>query len=271
MLKKGLMLSLLFFSLVINPIFAQKKKIARFFFDTNVCVLDAQQKTAFSQFITEMDSVYMVSISIIGYCDDRGGKAYNLVLSLDRANHVKRLLEEHEISTEKVEVIMGNGKVSLIEPNNIIEQRNNNRRVDLVIGYVRKTLSADSSILPSAIKVGDKIVLEHVLFENSRSVLLKESIPVLEKITSIIKEKKQYDIAILGHICCNPPGTDVRDLKTGQMNLSEARAKVIYDYLISKGIEKKRLSYKGMMGNFPLGKGEGNDRRVELQITGINK
>ena len=271
MLRKGFILILFSISLLISPVYAQKKKIASFFFDTNIRVLDAQQKKAFSQFLSELDSVDIVSISIIGYCDDRGGKGYNDVLSVNRANHIKELLEQHEINTEKVKVLTGNGKIDLIEPSNVNKQRINNRRVDLVIGYVKKSLGIDNSILPNTLKVGDKIILENVLFENSKSILLKESIPVLEKITNIIKEKKQYDIAILGHICCNPPGKDVKDFVTGELNLSQARAKAVYDYLIKNGVDEHRLAYKGMMGNFPLGKGEKNDRRVELQITGINK
>ncbi|SOD19827.1 OmpA family protein [Pedobacter xixiisoli] len=270
MLRKGFILILFSISLLISSVYAQKKKIASFFFDTNIRVLDAQQKKAFSQFLSELDSVDIVSISIIGYCDDRGGKGYNDVLSVNRANHIKELLEQHEINTEKVKVLTGNGKIDLIEPSNVNKQRINNRRVDLVIGYVKKNLRIDNSILPNTLKVGDKIILENVLFENSKSILLKESIPVLEKITNIIKEKKQYDIAILGHICCNPPGKDVKDFVTGELNLSQARAKAVYDYLIKNGVDEHRLAYKGMMGNFPLGKGEKNDRRVELQITGIN-
>ena len=86
----------------------------------------------------------------------------------------------------------------------------------------------------------------------------------------MIKEKKQYNIAILGHICCNPPGRDVKDFRTGEYNLSKARAKMIYDYLIFKGVHSSRLTYKGLMANYPLGKGEKADRRVELEITGID-
>ncbi len=271
MLNKGFILILLCMSLSISVSHAQKKKITSFFFDTDINVLDDKQKEVFSQFVSEMDSADIVSISILGYCDDRGRKGYNDTLSVQRANYIKSLLQQRGINTEKVQLLTGNGKVGLKEPKNVNEQRAYNRRVDLVIGYVKKSFTTEHSILSDTLKVGDKIILDNILFENSRSLLLEESIPVLERITKIIKEKKQYNIAILGHICCNPPGKDVRDFETGEYNLSQARAKIIYDYLIYKGVDAKRLTYKGMMSNFPLGKGEKNDRRVELQITGINK
>ena len=270
MLNKGFVLILFCFSLFIGETYAQKKKTTSFFFDTDISTLDDKQKEMFSQFVNEMDSTEIISISILGYCDDRGRKGYNDTLSVKRANYIKALLQENGINTEKVQLLTGNGKVHLSESKNITEQRTYNRRVDVVIGYVKKNLIADNTILSDALKVGDKIVLENILFENSRSILLEESIPVLERITEIIKQKKQYNIAILGHICCNPPGKDVKDFETGEYNLSQARAKIIYDYLVYRGVDKKRLSYKGMMANFPLGKGEKNDRRVELQITGIN-
>jgi outer membrane protein OmpA-like peptidoglycan-associated protein len=271
MLNKGCIIILFCIALSAEVVFSQKQKITSFFFETDLSVLDEKQKEAFKQFVSELDTRDITAISIFGYCDDRGRKGYNDTLSVKRANYIKMLLEEQSINTDKVKLLTGNGKVNLANPQNIMEQRAYNRRVDLVIGYTLKTFSNDDNILSDTLKVGDKIVLENILFENSRSVLLQESIPILERITKIIKEKKQYNIAILGHICCNPPGRDVKDFETGEYNLSQARAKIIYDYLVYKGVDAKRLSYKGMMANFPLGKGDKADRRVELQITGINK
>lgn len=270
MLNKGFILILFYLSLLLSVAYAQKKKTTSFFFETDISTLDERQKEAFAQFISELDSADIVSISILGYCDDRGRKGYNDTLSINRANHIKELLKARGISADKVGFLTGNGRVHLKDPQNISEQRAYNRRVDLVIDYVKKTLATDQSLIADNLKVGDKIILENILFENSRSLLLEESIPVLERITSVIKEKTQYNIAILGHICCNPPGRDVKDFETGEYNLSQARAKVIYNYLIYKGVDPKRLTYKGMMANYPLGKGEKADRRVELQITGIN-
>lgn len=274
MLNKGFVLILLHLYLFVGLANAQKKKTMSFFFDTDVSILGNKQKEVFSQFIDELDSAEIISISIVGYCDDRGREGYNDTLSIKRASYVKSLLVSKKINTTKVNFLTGNGKIDLINFNNIEEQRAYNRRVDLIIEYVnpRNLVSKNTgnSLLPDTLKVGDKIVLENVLFENSRSILLEESIPILEKMAELIKAKPQYNIAILGHICCNPPGKDVMDFETGEYNLSQARAKLIYDYLIYKGVDAKRLSYKGMMANFPLGKGEKNDRRVELQITGIN-
>jgi outer membrane protein OmpA-like peptidoglycan-associated protein len=270
MLNKGFLLILFFVFFIAEFSVAQKKLTNNFFFATDVSELDSRQKEAFLQFANEIDTVGIISISIFGYCDDIGRKGYNDTLSNKRAQHIKSLLTAKGIEEGKITVIIGKGKLDLTTAKNIEEQRSFNRRAELVINYTKKKLLNEKELLSDTLKVGDKIILDNILFENSRSLLLEESIPVLERLTKIIKEKPQYNIAILGHICCNPPGRDVKDFETGEYNLSQARAKVIYDYLVYKGIDSKRLTYKGMMANYPLGKGEKNDRRVELQITSIN-
>lgn len=249
---------------------AQKKSINSFFFETDLSILNLQQQQVFEQFSSEIDTGEVLSVTISGYCDDRGRKGYNDTLSNKRAIYIKSLLKEKGINPSKIIMVVGKGKVDLDNNQNVQEQRMHNRRVDVELSYLKKKFTTDNSILSDTLKVGDKIVLENILFENSKSILLEESIPVLEKITEVIKQKTQYGIAVLGHICCNPPGIDVKDFVTGENNLSEARAKIIYDYLIYRGVNPKRLSYKGMMANHPLGKGEKYDRRVELQITSIN-
>ena len=271
MKKRGFILILFSLFVFADHAFAQKTKTTSFFFKTDLSILDDKQMESFSQFINELDSKDILSIAILGYCDDRGRIGYNDTLSIKRANYIKELLLAGGIGASKIKLLTGHGKVDLSQRVNIGQQRTYNRRVDVEISYAKRSLVTDYSILSDTLKVGDKIILENILFENSRSVLLEESIPVLEKITKTIKDKPQYHIMILGHICCNPPNRDVKDFETGEYNLSQARAKIIYDYLIYKGVDPKRLAYKGMMANYPLGKGEKYDRRVELQITGIIK
>ncbi len=118
-------------------------------------------------------------------------------------------------------------------------------------------------------KVGDKVTLENILFQNIRHSLLPESFPVLDTLVSVLQRKKEYHILILGHVCCAPPGIDGLDIDTGLRNLSVARAKAIYDYLVENGIDASRLAYKGMKGDYPTGRGDKFDRRVEIQIMAI--
>ena len=54
--------------------------------------------------------------------------------------------------------------------------------------------------------------------------------------------------------------------------LSQERAKAVYDYLISRGIDKKRLEYRGYGAQHPIAdnktdEGRAKNRRVEFTIT----
>ena len=57
------------------------------------------------------------------------------------------------------------------------------------------------------------------------------------------------------------------NLRTGKRNLSEARAQELHNYLVKKGIDKKRIRYHGMAFKQPTGLGDQFDRRVEIEIT----
>jgi outer membrane protein OmpA-like peptidoglycan-associated protein len=40
---------------------------------------------------------------------------------------------------------------------------------------------------------------------------------------------------------------------------------------VKQGISPGRLTYKGMKADYPTGKGEKYDRRVEIEITGVKE
>jgi len=84
-----------------------------------------------------------------------------------------------------------------------------------------------------------------------------------------LSDNSKKRIKILGHVCCseyNNPSIDGVNSRTGKRNLSIARAKSVYLYLIKKGIHIKRLKVEGLASRFPLGKGDDLDRRVEIEI-----
>jgi len=50
-----------------------------------------------------------------------------------------------------------------------------------------------------------------------------------------------------------------------------ARAKTVYDFLARKGVSRSRMRYVGLKRKYPLGGEPAYDRRVEIQVTQINK
>jgi outer membrane protein OmpA-like peptidoglycan-associated protein len=283
----------LFFPLLITfclpmCLFAQTVS-ARAFFKSGSFTLSSSEDAKLRSFIKGLDTLIVSKISVAAYCDDVGSEAYNQDLSQKRAETVKAmpgLLRPGNMLKAE-----GKGEVPL---NGTVEtdgERRNNRRVDVVVIYTqkekpvvvekavietpfvepekKKVVENASPILSDDQKAGDKITLENILFIGGRHTLLPESYQALEMLTSVLLEKKKYHIMILGHICCVTDGNDGIDFDTGISNLSVARARAIYNYLVQHGVSANRLSYKGLKAKYPTGKGDKEDRRVEIEITKV--
>ncbi len=91
----------------------------------------------------------------------------------------------------------------------------------------------------------DAIVLANVFFDLNKSTLRKESYIELDKLVSFLKENPSIKIEIGGH-------TDARGDAQKNMLLSINRAKSVYEYVIAKGIDAKRLTYSGYGSTKPI-------------------
>lgn len=117
---------------------------------------------------------------------------------------------------------------------------------------------------------GNKIELENLQFVPGKSILLDASDAELERLYLSLMMNPQQKIEVGGHI--NVPGKTPEELTDKQQQLSVDRAKAVFDYLVKKGISKKRLAYKGY-GNsemiFPdpqTDAEKSRNRRVEIKI-----
>ena len=81
-------------------------------------------------------------------------------------------------------------------------------------------------------------VLENVFFDLGKSTLRPESFVELDKLYDYLSKNPTLKIEIGGH-------TDTRGDDKDNMKLSNDRAKAVYDYIVSKGIDAKRMSFKG--------------------------
>jgi len=274
-----------FFMFSINYLIAQSNIQHVVYFETDKYIVPETEKNRLLLFTQDLDINKIKKISIYGFCDDRGSNNYNLVLSQNRANAIKKLFSFGGINEKLISNVDGKGEVLLkivtAEDLNII--RGLNRKVEINVEYNspkkevvkveeekenidnrKKPLTLESNLL-----VGDKIVLNKILFRTGYSYILEESIPVLEKIARILKEKNKVYFTIQGHVCCTANGRDAIDRGTGRRNLSLARARYIYEYLMKNGVARKRMKYVGLKHKYPLGGDPKFDRRVEIEITNI--
>lgn len=138
-----------------------------------------------------------------------------------------------------------------------------------------KSNTASPTKLPEIIndytkfEIGEKIELKGIHFYPGRDDIRNDSKIALEELLIYLKENNTITFRLLGHVCCGKsydPGRDGYNNRTGKNNLSEARAKRIYNYLLDNGIEKRRMSARGYAYRYPTGKGDKYDRRVEIEI-----
>ena len=113
--------------------------------------------------------------------------------------------------------------------------------------------------------------MENLLFQTGYSYLIEESKKKLDTIAQALLKRPDIYFSVEGHVCCTNGDRDAIDRKTNIRNLSVARAKYIYDYFASKGIDEGRMRYVGMRRRFPLGGLPENDRRVEIRVTRVEK
>ena len=235
------------------------------YFDTDEFLLTKTEQTRLQKLLTTLSRDNVIQIEIYGFCDDRGGENYNLVLSQNRANSIKSLFNDASFFPEKISTVDGKGELLL----NIIDDKDPsvlralNRRVDVVISYPEES-SPNYNVVEN-IATKNKFVLENVLFITGYSYVTRNSKKTLSSVVKRIKES-DFSFVIQGHVCCTEGALDAVDKKTSKRNLSVARAKFVYDFFIKEGIDKSRMSYEGLAHKFPLGGSTDKDRRVEILI-----
>ncbi|MQP51588.1 MULTISPECIES: OmpA family protein [unclassified Flavobacterium] len=268
-------LSLLFFLFSAISIAQEDEEVHSIFFEFNKFNLKEEQADAVVAFVSKIDTSRIESVQIFGYCDDRGKDAYNYTLSTNRANTVKDKLIEKGIKSKIIITLEGKGRIMLDEDmqTNIPEARSKNRRVDVVVNF--KPIVVEDLKIPgvySTIKkdriIGDRIYLDHVLFERGSSQLTYKAKKELDRIALELNKYKNIHFEIQGHVCCTPTfQKEAIDRDTKKRELSINRAKRVYNYFLMKRISKTRMTFKGYGNTQSLKKGSTLDRRVELLIT----
>ena len=117
----------------------------------------------------------------------------------------------------------------------------------------------DQQVLPDA-----PIVLRNVLFASGSAELLAVSFPELDRLADLLKSNIRLKIEIGGH-------TDDVGSESDNQQLSEARAKAVYDYLLEQSISADRLSFVGYGESQPIADnansaGRTENRRTEFRI-----
>ncbi|MCA0152414.1 OmpA family protein [Winogradskyella vincentii] len=261
--------------------FSQKELKHQVYFETDKYEVPETEHSRLLLFLSNIENLDIEKVSIYGFCDDRGSDSYNLVLSQQRADAIKEIFSNNEFDESKITNVDGKGEilVNIVHEENLSKIRGLNRKVEIIAQPydpprqivskpVKKTTEEK---LKGDLKEGDKILLENILFKTGYSYLTKESKIRLDRIADVLVERKDIYFTVEGHVCCTYGTRDAIDRKTKKRNLSVARAKTVYDFLAKKGVSRSRMRYVGLKRKYPLGGEPAYDRRVEIQVTQIDK
>ena len=114
------------------------------------------------------------------------------------------------------------------------------------------------------ISVGETLILKNIYFETDSYLINEKSESEIENAFQLLNDNPNIVVEISGH-------TDNVGSQNYNQRLSELRAKEVYSRLISMGIEKQRIEFKGYAESQPLMPNDSeinrkSNRRIEFRV-----
>lgn len=250
------------------------------YFDLGKFTLSKTHQKVINEQIATLDSTQTYNFLIKGYTDFVDTEDFNLELSNNRATAVSEYLETSYKSLINSIEKQAKGELPSDAKKNERVGVKKHRKVSISISihdHKPKVTTRKQSIYAvpiNQIEVGRSYELGKINFKTGRVTLIKSSKKQLERLVQFLRRNSKVHIEVQGHICCGgDDDSDALNSDTGTITLSVDRARFIYKYLISRGISKERLSYKGYAFTAPLyfpekgRKDRSANRRVEIMIT----
>lgn len=165
-------------------------------------------------------------------------------------------------------------KNELSENGNLTFYSTNSTKLPLEIliekeGYIFKTVLTDippaspekviinKFISLDPITDGKRVVLRNIYYDFDEFTLKKQSEKELKKLLNLMNENKDIKICIDGH-------TDAIGSAAYNLELSRKRAESVVNWLISNGIDRKRLTFRGYGKTQPLASNDDENEGREL-------
>lgn len=228
-------------------------------FDLDAFQMTDQTKAALDSLIDAIPLGIIQNIEIYGHTDSLASIAYNRKLSRKRVETTLQYLVYLGLEPLKVKTdYYGELRPKYL---NAPDGSYKNRRVELVVRINTNLIPpARVAFKDNRFLEGDKIRLPNVTFVGNQPIPNWESYRTLVDLLEVMYLFPDLEISLEGHVCCS----DYQDL-------SEERAKAVYNFLVSNGVDPSRMKYRGYSNRKPLFKEETEadrelNRRVELLV-----
>ena len=293
-----LVIFILFSLFIITPAVSQQQFSV--YFESSKFDLTPKEKDRLNDWTQSNSTVKIVGIH--GFTDEDGSTGYNDTLAKTRINFIYTLIKDkakirddfktrsfgelHTLSKIKAE----NRKVTLFfitakdipRENEILGIK---KELEVVVAEPRAKIQYPEKMIfenPDGSKsefkldvafmermtgapIGEKLKIENLNFQINTFIVVPASRGKMYELLLVLKNNPGMKIEIQGHLCC---------MSVDRLDLSTQRAKAINNFLIAKGIDEKRLTYKGFGSTQPIfpipEKDEAQrsaNRRVEILIV----
>ncbi|MBR6292892.1 MAG: PD40 domain-containing protein [Bacteroidales bacterium] len=114
--------------------------------------------------------------------------------------------------------------------------------------------------------LGDTVTLRNIFFHTASAELYESSLAELDRLAEALQRHPKLRLEVGGH-------TDAVGSDQDNQLLSERRAKAVYDYLILRGVDAERLTYRGYGESRPVADNdtpEGRAKNRRTTLTPLN-
>lgn len=229
-----------------------------------------------------------LKVELGGYTDNVGSTSKNIELSKKRAKFVYDFLLSKGIDQDRI-TYKGYGPKRPLYSNRYSSTREGNRRIEVKIidkakeDYSKlieesggEPITEDGDNLNKqqtlevlfddieSVETGSSLTISSVDYEPNMVDVPEEAQSDLDKLVKFLKENPKVKGEIQGH-------TDKSGLEELNLLLSEQRSEAIYNYLITKGVSKNQISFKGYGSEFPIMSnkyqyGKEVNRRIDFKL-----
>jgi outer membrane protein OmpA-like peptidoglycan-associated protein len=249
----------------------------KFKFDQDILTNEA---TLILQNVAKVLNIYPdEKFEIIGHTDSWGSDEYNLDLSKRRAASVKKYLMSQGVDSSRL-FTSGCGEKQPVADNSTPEGRAINRRIEFSLyngisnGCAKTSdlgsqlegikLNEEEEELAEKLIADGELTLNNIQFNYDSAELTEQAKKILINVSDVLKKLDTLNIEIQGH-------TDSDGSESYNQDLSDRRAASVLNFLVSTGIDSKRLSSKGYGESVPIAdnkseEGKAANRRIEFKI-----
>lgn len=237
-----------------NIAFSQSKEIYTIYFEMNSYKLEKNELKRLDDFLQKSKNPDFKIENISSYTDTIGSIISNDKLSLSRLNAILRIIKSRGVSVESTNSY-GEKYPSSMDSKTI--ELSKFRKVEITYYFTEQpTPIQEESSFPETKETVNlakfrenftsetPIVLD-VKFYGGTANLMPGSEDEITALYKFLAGNKSVKALIRGHVCCQD-----------DMPLSIQRANEVYSILIQKGIDPKRLDFKGFSNYLPVAKPE---------------